>query len=233
MKLFDKKLSNHPHFVQNDPIACFQCGQKRAVPPRKLPPRPLFNGEVLPEKVRSVLWTTELCVEWPWDWKCTFGWGWSVLWTNRSGVSITIAKYWIVDDGAAERGGGSKKVESNGNLKKKIVTNCACFCSATMLSSTIITDVIESHSEFSGCANNCNQFIWSQPLIYLWYCYEKALLTSLPPPWKGRGQCPGSPMSLVWTFVVFAQSGLNESCQCQNEKISQDWKRVRHNRLLI
>ena len=44
---------------------------------------------------------------------------------------------------------------------KKIVTNYACFCSATMLTKKITTKIIENHSESSGCANSCNQFVSS------------------------------------------------------------------------
>jgi len=33
---------------------------------------------------------------------------------------------------------------------QKIIANYACFCSAAMLTSRIITEIIENHSEFSG-----------------------------------------------------------------------------------
>jgi len=56
-------------------------------------------------------------------------------------------------------GEGSKKVEGNINLYKKIVTNYACFCSATMLTSKTIPDNIENQSEISGCANSSNKFV--------------------------------------------------------------------------
>jgi len=46
--------------------------------------------------------------------------------------------------------------------KKKIVTNYVCFCSSTMLTSKIITEMIENHSELSGCPNSCNKFISSR-----------------------------------------------------------------------
>jgi len=52
-------------------------------------------------------------------------------------------------DAGAEMGqGASKAVERNGNLQvtKQIVANYFCFCSATMLTSTIITEIIENHS---------------------------------------------------------------------------------------
>jgi len=36
--------------------------------------------------------------------------------------------------------------------KQKIVTNYACFCAATMLTSKILAEIIENLSEFSGWA---------------------------------------------------------------------------------
>jgi len=42
---------------------------------------------------------------------------------------------------------------------KKIVTNYVYFCLSTMLTSKIITEIIENHSELSGCPNSCNKFI--------------------------------------------------------------------------
>jgi len=34
-----------------------------------------------------------------------------------------------------------------------------CFCSSTVLTSNIITEIIENHSEFSVCQNSCNKFV--------------------------------------------------------------------------
>jgi len=42
---------------------------------------------------------------------------------------------------------------------KKIVINYVCFCSSTMLTSKIITEFIENHTEFSGCRNSSNKFV--------------------------------------------------------------------------
>jgi len=42
---------------------------------------------------------------------------------------------------------------------KKIVTNNVCFCSSTMLTSKIITEIIENHSEFSGYSESCNDCV--------------------------------------------------------------------------
>jgi len=39
---------------------------------------------------------------------------------------------------------------------KKIVSNNACFCSVTLLTSKFIIEIIENHSEVSGCAKSCN-----------------------------------------------------------------------------
>jgi len=37
-----------------------------------------------------------------------------------------------------------------------------CFCSAKILTSKTITEMIENHSEFSCCANSCNKFVSSR-----------------------------------------------------------------------
>ena len=57
----------------------------------------------------------------------------------------------------------------------KIVTNNVCFCSSTMLTSKIITEIIENHSEFFGCSKSCNDYVsirswWTTklPMILLW-----------------------------------------------------------------
>ena len=48
--------------------------------------------------------------------------------------------------------------------KQKNVTNYACFCAATMLTSNIIAEIIENLSEFSQCTNGCNKFVSSRYL---------------------------------------------------------------------
>jgi len=45
-----------------------------------------------------------------------------------------------------------KELKAMENCKKNF-TNYACFCAATMLTSKIIAEIIENHSEFYGCAN--------------------------------------------------------------------------------
>jgi len=43
--------------------------------------------------------------------------------------------------------------------KQKIVTNYACFCLATSLTSKIILEITENHSDVSGCTNSYNKFV--------------------------------------------------------------------------
>jgi len=60
----------------------------------------------------------------------------------------------------AEVGQGSVKVLEMQTYKKhKIPHQDVCFCSATMLTSKIITESVENHSECCGCLNNCNKFV--------------------------------------------------------------------------
>jgi len=79
--------------------------------------------------------------------------------------------------------------------KQKIVTKYAFFCSATMLTSRLITEIIENHSEVSVCANSCNKFVSKSISINheitsdtLW---KGTSSSSSVLPWKGHGgQCP-------------------------------------------
>jgi len=43
---------------------------------------------------------------------------------------------------------------------RTIVTNYACFCSVTMLTSQTSPEIIGNHAEVPGCANSCNKFVW-------------------------------------------------------------------------
>jgi len=106
--------------------------------------------------------------------------------------------------------------------KQKIVTNYVCFCSATMLTSRLITEIIENHSEVSGCANSCNKFVSKSILINheitsdtLW----KGTSSSSLPPWKGHGgQCPNHvpilrcPCSFLKFIKIRATLFLSFSC---------------------
>ena len=74
--------------------------------------------------------------------------------------------------------------------RQKIVTYYVCFYSSTMLTSKITTEIIENHSEFSGCLNSCNIFVWSRswhtmklPMIILW----RGTSDAVAPLFKGRG----------------------------------------------
>jgi len=65
-----------------------------------------------------------------------------------------------MDAGTAVEQGGSKELRTMQTYKNpKIVTNYAFFCSATMLTSKIIPQITEKHSEVSGCANSCDIFV--------------------------------------------------------------------------
>jgi len=62
--------------------------------------------------------------------------------------------------GAAVGQGISKSVEENATYKKqKIIHQYVCFCSATMLTSKIITESVENHSACCRCVNSCNEFV--------------------------------------------------------------------------
>jgi len=42
---------------------------------------------------------------------------------------------------------------------KKLFTNMFFLCSVTMLSSNIITKIVDNHSESCECVNSCNKFV--------------------------------------------------------------------------
>jgi len=98
------------------------------------------------------------------------------------------------------RAGGSKRVESNGNKKnKKNSNNYAYFCSATLLTSKIITEIIENHYQFSGwrvAAIKLFHVDLDKPWNYLRCCHKKAPPLPLLPFERAWGQCPPSPASL-------------------------------------
>ena len=66
------------------------------------------------------------------------------------------------DAGVAVGQMSSKTLRAMETYKKNIVTNCVCFYWSTMLTSKIITEIIENHSSFSRCPNSCNNFISSR-----------------------------------------------------------------------
>ena len=70
------------------------------------------------------------------------------------------------DAGGAVRavGGAVKQFRAMETYKKnkKIIAYHACFCSSAMLTSKIIiTEIIENHSDISGCSKSCNDYISS------------------------------------------------------------------------
>jgi len=60
------------------------------------------------------------------------------------------------------RAGGAVKELKAMETYKRIATDYICFCSSTLLTSKIITEIIENHSEFSGCPNSCNKCVSSR-----------------------------------------------------------------------
>jgi len=58
-------------------------------------------------------------------------------------------------------GQGSVKVlrEMETYKMQKNFHQYVCFCSATILTSKIITEGVENHSECCGCVNSCNKFV--------------------------------------------------------------------------
>jgi len=103
---------------------------------------------------------------------------------------------------------GQWKLKKN----KKIITKWVCFCSSTMLTNK--AEIIETHSEFSGCPNNCInlfQVNLHKPWNYLGHCYEKTPPPPLPPFERAKGAmappCLHSPAFLcilLWTHSLYS-----------------------------
>jgi len=90
-------------------------------------------------------------------------------------------------------GQGSVKVlrEMLTDKKQKMLLQYVCSCSATMLTSKIITESVENHSECRECVNSRNKLVSTRscsPWNSLWYYNEKLAPPSLPPFSKNRGR---------------------------------------------
>jgi len=58
------------------------------------------------------------------------------------------------------QGGAMKELRAMETYKKqKIVTNYYCFCASTTLTSKIVAEIVENHSEFYGCTNSCSKIV--------------------------------------------------------------------------
>jgi len=67
---------------------------------------------------------------------------------------------------AAEAAVGQRSVnvlmETQTYKKQNILHQYVCFCSATMLISTILTESL-NHSEYCGCVYSCNKVVSTRP----------------------------------------------------------------------
>ena len=68
-----------------------------------------------------------------------------------------------------------------------------------------MTEIIEKHSEFSGCANNCNKNFFKSILIKHEITYDTVMKRHLHHrclPLKGQGAMPRSPVYLVPNTII-------------------------------
>jgi len=94
--------------------------------------------------------------------------------SNRDGEAA------VGQAGQKKSWGERKRINNN-----TIVTNYACFCSPTTLTSKTITKIIENRFEFSRCANSCNKFISNRS----WQTMKLSMILL----WKGT-TAPVSPL---------------------------------------
>ena len=87
---------------------------------------------------------------------------------------------WIFSGAGADVGRGTVKhfraMETMKN--KQIVTNNVCFCSSTMLTSKIITEIIENHSEISGCSKKLQWLCFNSILVNYEITYDTVMKNS-------------------------------------------------------
>jgi len=70
---------------------------------------------------------------------------------------VKLDKTQVAAEAAVEQGSVKVLREMQIYKKHKILHQYVCFCSA-MLTSKIITESVENHSECCGCVNRCNKF---------------------------------------------------------------------------
>jgi len=114
------------------------------------------------------------------------------------------------DRGGAAVGQQKRCAQWKLTKSKKSLLVMLCFRSGTMLTSDIITKIIENRSESSGFTNGCNKFVLTMkwPMILLW----KGTDAPVYPLWKGRGgnaplysatlRCPCSFVCAGWTSLL-------------------------------
>jgi len=64
---------------------------------------------------------------------------------------VELEKNTVATEAAVEQGSVKVLREMQIHKKHKILHQYACFCSATMLTSKIITESVENHYECCGC----------------------------------------------------------------------------------
>ena len=125
------------------------------------------------------------------------------------------------DAGAAVRQGEQQK--SWGQWKffknKKIVAKYVCFCSSTMLTSKIITEIIENYSELSGGPNGCTylfQVDLDKPLKLPMILLCKGTSALLAPLLKGpRRKCTRHASILRRPCAYYSTRTLFTRCRLQ------------------
>jgi len=72
---------------------------------------------------------------------------------------VKFYKTQVAAEAAVEQGPVKVLREMQTYKKQKVIPQYVSFCSATMLTSKIITEDVENHSECCGCVNSCNKFV--------------------------------------------------------------------------
>jgi len=72
---------------------------------------------------------------------------------------VRLHKTQVAAEAAVGQGSVKALREVQTYKKQKIIHQYVCFCSATMLTSKIITESVENHSECCGCVNSCKKFV--------------------------------------------------------------------------
>jgi len=67
-----------------------------------------------------------------------------------------------------------------------------------MLTSKLVTEIIENHSEFYVCAVNFFQVDLDKSWNYVWYCYARAPVPPLSKGREGSTPCNAPPFRRPW-----------------------------------
>jgi len=74
-------------------------------------------------------------------------------------MSVEMISLQVAAEAAVGQGSLKYLIKIQTYKKQNVLHKYACFCSATMLTSKIMTESVENHAECCGYVNSCNKFV--------------------------------------------------------------------------